>query len=106
MTPTTVVIEFLLGHIRDRARAHRVLNVIEPIPITRDVAGRAVALLQAIPRQRKGGPSVTDATAAAIAEGFGAIATYDVEDFQALAAAGVGFDVYSVSELIEVIKGR
>lgn len=106
MTPTTVVIEFLLGHIRDRARAHRVLNVIEPIPITRDVAGRAVALLQAVPRQRKGGPSVTDATAAAIAESFGAVATHDVDDFSALAAAGGGFAIYGVGELIEVMKGK
>lgn len=106
MTPTTVLMEFLLGHVRDRVRANRVLSVIEPIPITREIAGRAVALLQAVPREFERRPSVTDATAAAIAEDFGAVATYDVEDFKALAAAGRGFDVYSVGELIEVIKGK
>lgn len=106
MTPTTVVIEFLVGHVRDRARADRILNVIEPVSITREIAGRAAALLQAVPRQSKRGPSVTDATAAAVAEEFGAVATYDIEDFKALAAAGTGFDLYSVRELIGVIKGR
>lgn len=106
VTPTTVLIEFLLGHPRDRVRANRVVNVlVEPIPITRDVAGRAVALLQAVPRQRKGGPSVTDATTAAIAESFGAVATHDLDDFSALATAGGGFDIYGVGELIEVMKG-
>lgn len=105
VTPATVLIEFLLGHVRDRARANRVLNVIEPLPVTQEIAGRAAALLQAVPRQGKRGPSVTDATAAAFAEELGAVATYDVDDFGALAAAGTGFDVYSVSELIGVIKG-
>lgn len=78
--------------------------MIEPLPVTQEIAGRAAALLQAVPRKR--GPSVTDATAAAFAEEHGAVATYDVEDFRALAAAGTGFDVYSVSELIRAIKRR
>lgn len=106
MTPTTVLMEFLLGHVRDRVRANRVLSVIEPIPITREIAGRAVALLQAVPREFERRPSVTDATAAAIAEDFGAVATHDVDDFSALAAAGGCFAIYSVGELIEVIKGN
>lgn len=104
VVPATVLTEFLLGHPRDRARADRVLNVLEEMAVTPAGARRAAWLLARAARARRQTPSVTDGTVAAFGEVYGAVATNDPDDLAALAAVGSGFDVYAVDELLAAMR--
>ena len=103
VSPATVVIEFLLGHPTDRPRADRVLNVIIQLDVTAAIARRSAWLLGRAGRGQKRTPSVTDGTVAALGELYGAVATND-PDLTALASAGTGFDIYSVTELLAAMR--
>lgn len=104
MSPVTAVTEFLLGHPRDAARADRVLNVIAQLDVTAAIARRAAWLLGRAARGLERAPSVTDGTVAAFGEIYGAVVTNDVGDLGALSAAGTGFDIYSIAELLAAIE--
>lgn len=100
VVPATVLTEFLLGHPRDRARADRVLGVLVELAVPPAIARRAAFLLGRVARAGEPTPSVTDGTVAAFGEVYGAVVTKDPKDLTALAAAGSGFDVHSVVELL------
>lgn len=103
VAPATAVTEFLIGHPRDQVRAERALNVLVELAVTPAVGRRAAWLLRRARRPARSGPGVADGIVAAFAEGHGAVATHDIEDLAALAAAGTGFDVYSVPELMRTL---
>lgn len=103
VVPPEVMTEFLVGHPRDAARADRVLRALEQLTTTPAIARRAAWLLmRATPALRRS-PSVTDGLIAAFGEIHGAVATNDTGDLAALAAAGVGFDLYDTRELAELL---
>jgi predicted nucleic acid-binding protein len=100
------VTEFLLGHPKDRVRADRVLNALEQVDATPQLARRAAWLLARAARGLELIPSVSDGMVAALGEIYGAVATHDDKDLRALASAGTGFDVYGVREMLDVMGGQ
>lgn len=103
VVPLVVVTEFLLGHPKDQVRADRVLGLVDQIEATTQIARRAAWLLGRAGRALTQKPSVADGMVAAFGEIHGAVATHDAADLRALAAAGDGFDVYSVREVLDVM---
>lgn len=100
----TAVIEFSVGHARDGTRAARILNVIEQMPVTVDLGRRAADLLIRVAASGASGPSVVDATVAALGEIHARVVTGDPADMKALASAGHGYEIFSINELLTAME--
>lgn len=106
VVPATAVIEFVVGHPSQLARAARVLNAISQLSVTPELGARAARLLLGSASSTGPLPSVTDATVAALGESYGAVVTADVGDMEMLSAAGIGFEIYGVSDLLRAMGIR
>lgn len=81
-------------------RADRVLKMTTLLGVTPEIARRAATLLISVAPALRRAPSAIDGMVAVFGEIYGAVLTDDADDFEALAAAGTGFDAYGVRELL------